>query len=209
MSAHLSRLRLFQRHLRSLVWVWVWFWDWVHWHTSPRTRSPSCHPPFTHYPFPPRSLVCGGQTPEGSWSQDLGHTKILQESLWTTHSGSAIPLTDDTDEHRFRAAGGVCACLRCATPSPCARTALRSLQHTFALGDPGRRATPAADGGSNSSLLLIFEHSVDVGWSGRRRWRWRGKKPRQWCFPVSGRAIWRLYGQHLLPRDRQGRQPVH
>ena len=24
MSAHLSRLRLFQRHLRSLVWVWVW-----------------------------------------------------------------------------------------------------------------------------------------------------------------------------------------
>jgi hypothetical protein len=27
MSAHLSRLRLFQRHLRSLVWVWVWVWD--------------------------------------------------------------------------------------------------------------------------------------------------------------------------------------
>jgi hypothetical protein len=24
---HLSRLRLFQRHLRSLVWVWVWVWD--------------------------------------------------------------------------------------------------------------------------------------------------------------------------------------
>jgi hypothetical protein len=63
MSAHLSRLRLFQRHLRSLVWVWVWVWDWVHWHTSPRTRSPSSrHPSFTHYPFPPRSLVYGGQT---------------------------------------------------------------------------------------------------------------------------------------------------
>jgi hypothetical protein len=63
MSAHLSRLRLFQRHLRSLVWVWVWVWDWVHWHTSPGTRSLSSrHPPFTHYPFPPRSLVCGGQT---------------------------------------------------------------------------------------------------------------------------------------------------
>jgi hypothetical protein len=62
MSAHLSRLRLFQRHLRCLVWVWVWVWDWVHWHTSPRTRSPSSrHPPFTHYPFFPRSLVCGGQ----------------------------------------------------------------------------------------------------------------------------------------------------
>jgi hypothetical protein len=27
MSAHLSRLRLFKRHLRSLVWVWVWVWD--------------------------------------------------------------------------------------------------------------------------------------------------------------------------------------
>ena len=63
MSAHLSRLRLFQRHLRSLVWVWVWVWDWIHWHTSPRTRSPSSrHPPFTHYPSSPRSLVCGGQT---------------------------------------------------------------------------------------------------------------------------------------------------
>jgi hypothetical protein len=63
MSANLSRIRLFQRHLRSLVWVWVWVWDWIHWHTSPRTRSPSSlHPPFTHYSFSPRSLVCGGQT---------------------------------------------------------------------------------------------------------------------------------------------------
>jgi hypothetical protein len=62
MSAHLSRLHLFQRHLRSLVWVWVWVWDWIHSHTPPRTRSPSSrHPPFTHYPFPLRSLVCGGQ----------------------------------------------------------------------------------------------------------------------------------------------------
>jgi hypothetical protein len=62
MSAHLSRLRLFQRHLRSLGWVWVWVWDWLHSHTPPRTRSPSSrHPPFTLYPFPLRSLVCGGQ----------------------------------------------------------------------------------------------------------------------------------------------------
>jgi len=62
MSAHLSRLRLFQRHQRSLVWVWVWVWDWIHSHTPPRTRSPSSrHPPFPHYPFPLRSLVCGGQ----------------------------------------------------------------------------------------------------------------------------------------------------
>jgi hypothetical protein len=63
MSAHLSRLRLFhQRHLRSLGWVWVWVWVWIHSHTPPRTRSPSSrHPPFTHYPFPLRSLVCGGQ----------------------------------------------------------------------------------------------------------------------------------------------------
>jgi len=39
MSAHLSRLRLFQRHLRSLVWVWVWVWDgcrvWVSTSSSP------------------------------------------------------------------------------------------------------------------------------------------------------------------------------
>jgi hypothetical protein len=62
MSAHLSRLRLFQRHLRSLVWVGVWVWDWIHSHSPPRTRSPSSrHPLFTHYPLPPRSLLCGGQ----------------------------------------------------------------------------------------------------------------------------------------------------
>ena len=66
LDAHLSRLRLFQRHLRSLVWVshwvWVWVWEWIHSHTPPRTRSPSSrHPPFTHYPFPLRSLVFGGQ----------------------------------------------------------------------------------------------------------------------------------------------------
>ncbi len=35
MSAHVSRLRLFQRHVQRLVWVWVWVWDWVHWHVSP------------------------------------------------------------------------------------------------------------------------------------------------------------------------------
>jgi hypothetical protein len=59
MSAHLSRLRLFQRHLRSLVWVGVWVWDWIHSHTPLRTRSPSSrHPLFTHYPFPSCSLVC-------------------------------------------------------------------------------------------------------------------------------------------------------
>jgi hypothetical protein len=55
MSANLSRLRLFQRHLRSLVWVWVWVWDWIHSHTPPRTRSPSSrHPPCTLAFFSPR-----------------------------------------------------------------------------------------------------------------------------------------------------------
>jgi len=54
---------LFQRHLWSLVWVWVWVWDWIHWHASPRTRSPSyLHPPFTHYSFSSRSLVRDGHT---------------------------------------------------------------------------------------------------------------------------------------------------
>jgi hypothetical protein len=64
MSAHLSRLRLrlFQRHLRGLGWVWVWVCDWIHSHTPPRTRSPFSRPhPFTHWSFPPQSLVCGGQ----------------------------------------------------------------------------------------------------------------------------------------------------
>ena len=45
MSAHLSRLRLFQRHPRSLVWVWVWVWDWVH--TPPHTLL-SFSPPSFH-----------------------------------------------------------------------------------------------------------------------------------------------------------------
>jgi hypothetical protein len=45
MSAGLSRLRLFQQHLRSLVWVWVWVWDWIHWHTSPT-------PPFCRLTLP-------------------------------------------------------------------------------------------------------------------------------------------------------------
>jgi hypothetical protein len=41
----------------------------IHSHTPPRTRSPSSHhPPFTHYPFPLRSLVCGDQpSPHKSW----------------------------------------------------------------------------------------------------------------------------------------------
>jgi hypothetical protein len=67
MSAKQSRLRLFQQHLQSLVWVWVWVWDWIHWHTSPLTRSPSSlHHPFTQYSFSSRSLVCGGPSPHKS-----------------------------------------------------------------------------------------------------------------------------------------------
>jgi hypothetical protein len=64
MSAHLSRLRLFQRHLRSLFWVWVWVWDWftLLLARSFTRSSSSCHPPFTQYPVPSRSLVRDGQT---------------------------------------------------------------------------------------------------------------------------------------------------
>jgi hypothetical protein len=45
MSTHLSKLRLFQRHLRSLGWVWVWVWDWVHTplHTLLSFSPPSFH----------------------------------------------------------------------------------------------------------------------------------------------------------------------
>jgi hypothetical protein len=53
MSAHLSRLCLFQRHLRSLFWLWVWVWDWVH--TPPHTLL-SFSPPSFH------TLVRDGQT---------------------------------------------------------------------------------------------------------------------------------------------------
>jgi len=46
MSAHLSRLRLFERHLQSLFRVWVWVWDgfrvWV------STSSSRPHPAHTH-----------------------------------------------------------------------------------------------------------------------------------------------------------------
>ena len=90
MSAHLSRLRLFQRHLRSLVWVWVWVWDWIHSHTPPRTRSPSSrHPPFTHYPFPLRSLVGGGQpSPRPPLSSSPhAHSFVLGTAVINTHTG--------------------------------------------------------------------------------------------------------------------------
>ncbi len=70
MSTHLSRLRLFQRHLLSLVWVWWFCGAWVGsgsgfgiGFTLLLTRSsPSRHPPFTQYPSPSRSLVRDGQT---------------------------------------------------------------------------------------------------------------------------------------------------
>jgi hypothetical protein len=51
MSAHLSRLRLFQRHLRSLGWVWVWVWDWVH--TPPHTILSFSPPSFHTISLPP------------------------------------------------------------------------------------------------------------------------------------------------------------
>jgi hypothetical protein len=102
MSAHLSRLRLFQRHLRSLVWVWVWVWDWIHSHTPPRTRSPSSrHPTFTHYHFPLRSLVCGGQpsphkprlvvshsTCPPLFSSPHAHSFVLGTAVRNTHASS-------------------------------------------------------------------------------------------------------------------------
>jgi hypothetical protein len=105
MSAHLSRLRLFQRHLRSLVWVWVWVWDWIHSHTPPRTRSPSSrHPPFTHYPFPLHSLVCGGQpiphkprlvvshsTCPPLSSSPHAHSFVLGTAVIITHTHSPSP----------------------------------------------------------------------------------------------------------------------
>ena len=68
MSAHLLRLRPFQRHLRSFFWVWVWgrsgfgIGFTLHLTRSFTRSSPSRHPPFTHDPFPSRSLVRDGHT---------------------------------------------------------------------------------------------------------------------------------------------------
>ncbi len=101
MSAHLSRLRLFQRHLRSLFWVWVWVWDWFQ--TLLLTRSsPSRHPPFTQYPFPSRSLVRDGHTsphmprlvvPHStcpSLSPSPPRTQVCDRSCSNKHTHSAL-----------------------------------------------------------------------------------------------------------------------
>jgi hypothetical protein len=114
MSAHLLRIRLFQRHLWILVWVWVWVWDWIHSHTSLRTRSPSSrHPPFTHYPFPPRSLLCGGQlSPHKSRlvvfhstcpplsSSPHAHSFVLGTTSNSFIIGTAVINTVQTSPHR-------------------------------------------------------------------------------------------------------------
>ena len=64
MSAHLSRLRSFS----DICGAWFGFGSgfrigFTLLLARSFTRSPSSrHPLFTQYPFPPRSLVCGGQT---------------------------------------------------------------------------------------------------------------------------------------------------
>jgi hypothetical protein len=123
MSAHLSRLRLFQRHLQSLVWVWVWVWDWIHSHTPPRTRSRSSrHPPFTHYPFPPLSLVWGGQpsphkprlvvshsTCPPLSSSPHAHSFVLGTAVINTHTH--ILLSDSSKDKTRGGRGAVRWCL--------------------------------------------------------------------------------------------------
>jgi hypothetical protein len=57
--------------------------------TTPRTHSPSSrHPPFTHKPFPPRSLVCGGQP------------SPHKPRLVVSHS-TCPPLSSSPHAHRF------------------------------------------------------------------------------------------------------------
>jgi hypothetical protein len=125
MSAHLSRPRLFQGHLRNLVWVWVWVWDWIHSHTPLRTRSPSSrHPPFTQHPFPLRSLVCGGQpsphkprivvshiTCPPLSSSPHAQSFVLGTAVINTHTQSltsALPMTGLGQEEGERVRGEVC-----------------------------------------------------------------------------------------------------
>ena len=113
MSANLSRLRLFQRHLRSLVWVWVWVWDWVHSHTPPRTRSPSSrHPPFTHYPFPLRSLVCGGQPSPHKPRLVVSHSTCPPLSS-SPHAHSFVIGTAVINTHTHRMPPGDRSALHC------------------------------------------------------------------------------------------------
>jgi len=133
MSANLSRLRLFQRHLWSLGCACtsscVWVWEFIHCHTSPRTRSPSSrHPPFTHYPFPPRSLVCGGQpsphkprlvvshsTCSPLSSSPHAHSFVIGPAVINTHicrSANKIHLSSET----IRLEETACTA---RTPAPC------------------------------------------------------------------------------------------
>ena len=68
--------------------LWVWIWDWIHSHTPPRTRSPSSRqPPFTHCPFPLRSLVCGGQPSPHNPRLVVSHSTYTH-----THMSSTILL---------------------------------------------------------------------------------------------------------------------
>ena len=116
-------VRLFQRHLRSLVWVWVWVWDWIHSHTSPRTRSPSSrHPPFTHYPYPSRSLLaCGGQpsphkarlvvshsTCSPRSSSPHAHILVLGTAVINNKIGTAVINTHNKRHHHQNWSGTYC-----------------------------------------------------------------------------------------------------
>jgi hypothetical protein len=58
---HLSRPRLFQRHLWSLGCAWVWGWDWILSSHALSFFSPPSFHTLGHKAFPPRSLVCGCQ----------------------------------------------------------------------------------------------------------------------------------------------------
>jgi len=171
MSAHLSRLRLFQRHLRSLVWVWVWVWDGIHSHVSLRTRSPSSrHPPFTHDPFPPRSLVCGGQT------------SPRKPRLVVSHS-TCPPLSSSPHAHSFVLGTAVInnnklqriykGCSRASEATHVAGWVRRLSSTTGDQGRARRRASPDGRG------EVMEEQSVphDSGEEGRRRSR-RGGAPR-------------------------------
>jgi hypothetical protein len=72
---------------------------------SPRTHFSSFrHPPFTHYPFPPRCLVCGGQpsphkprlvvshsTCPPLSSSPHAHSFVIGPAVINTHTGRSMP----------------------------------------------------------------------------------------------------------------------
>jgi hypothetical protein len=189
MSARLStRLRLLQRHLRSLVWVWVWVWYWVHWHPAPRTRSPSSrHPPFTHYPFPPRSLVYGGQTSPHKPRLVVSHSTCPPLSSSSPHAHSFVLGTAVINNNKLTR-----LCDAQTSPQRPRVVVFRStLSHTCPPLSPFHHANSFVIG-----TAVINTHTLTKVHTGPGHWHTFCTRERLTTFC---RRMWKI--PHPLPRD--------